>query len=95
MATEFRADTQSAREVYSYTADFTSLMDEEEIIQTATITHTPPSGDPLTIAGTTIGQKVIFDIGPLDILGDHVFLVLATMTDGHKAELKLTIPVLW
>lgn len=95
MATEILANPQSKVEQRTYFCDFTNDLPDAVTVQSAVITHTPPSGNPTTPPLEVHTPMVWVTVGPLSVLGQHKISVLATLSNTDKSEIVLRIPVLW
>lgn len=64
-----------------------------ETVSSATVTHTPPSGNALTISPTVSTPTVSFLLGPMTVTGRHYFKVQATGSGGSKPEIRYQVDV--
>lgn len=94
MATKILTRDQSKTEIRTHYADFTDDLPAGVTVSTATATHTPPSGAASTpTVGAPASNVVPVTLGPLAVTGLHTLEVLATLSDGQKSSLLLSIPV--
>lgn len=65
-----------------------------ETIESAVVTHIPPSGDPLTISATVeTSPYADLEVGPLAVPGRHFVKVQMVGSDGSKPEVVYDITV--
>jgi len=84
---------QSTTEVLPYSADFTSAVQTGETLLSVNITHTPPSGSPLTPTPSTSGLVGSVLLGPLPVTGNHKLIMQVVGSLGSKPEVHWTINV--
>jgi hypothetical protein len=80
-------------EVKPITVPVLDLQQSETVESTATITHIPPSGSPLTINYTVVAPNINFLLGPLGVIGQHYVKVQARGNAGSKPEVLFSILV--
>lgn len=64
-----------------------------ETVTDATVTHSPPSGDAITINATIETPNINMLFGPFDLAGYHFVLVQAEGSNGSKPEALYVIQV--
>ena len=67
----------SKTEVRPRTLQVQELQSGEVVTSTVNITHTPPSGDPITIAKTVSSPYIYLLLGPFAVPGTHYVKVQA------------------
>ena len=86
---------QSLAEIRQWDIDFGPDLPTGVTVDSATATHTPPSGAASTpTVGTITGDIVPVQLGPLSVVGTHVLSVLATYSNGEISEVQLSIKVI-
>lgn len=97
MATEKTATIkQSYSEKRQWDFDFNNDLPNGVTVSSATATHVPPSGDAVTPTVGTIAAGIV----PVrldtvtQVIGQHTLRCLATLSDGEKSEIILTINVI-
>ena len=68
-------------------------LQEGESVSSAVVTHTPPSGDALTITPTVETPYVNMLFGPFAVAGRHYVAVQAVGSLGSKPEVLYVIEV--
>lgn len=70
-----------------------SNLQSGETVSSATATHTPPSGDALTITPSVSSPTVTLLLGPFAVVGNHIVKVQAVGDNGSKPEVIFNIQV--
>jgi hypothetical protein len=86
-------NSQGSTEIKVYPCDFTGELLTGVTVASATATHTPPSGAATSPTVTVSSPYVYVTAGTLTALGVHYVSVLATLTNGEKAEIVMVISV--
>lgn len=82
----------SKTEVKPITVEVVDLQ-ATETVTSASVTHTPPSGNAITITPTVATPNVNLLLGPLAVAGKHFVKVQATGSLGSKPEVLYEITV--
>ena len=83
-------ETMTTTEVKPISIEVTDLM-TSETVSSANVTHTPPSGDALTITPTVSTPNVYALFGPFAVTGAHTVKVQAVGSLGSKPEVVFSI----
>lgn len=95
MATYRKVNPQSKAEIRTYYIDFANDLPTGVTVTTATATHTPPSGTPLTPTVAVVGSIVAVTLAQLSVTGVHKLSVVANLSNGDKSDYLIDIPVDW
>lgn len=95
MTTFETALQQSTLEIKRYTADFTNDLPTGGTVASGTTTHTPPSGGASTPTISVSSPYVYATLPAQAVLGLHYLDILATFSDGQKAEQRIPIEVVY
>ena len=82
----------SKTEVKPITVEVVDLQ-ATETVTSASVTHTPPSGNAITITPSVATPNVNLLLGPLAVAGKHFVKVQATGSLGSKPEVLYEITV--
>jgi hypothetical protein len=94
MSTEVQLEQSSAEERV-YPLDFEPALLEGVTLTGVDVTHVPPSGAPLVISGTVIGNIGYVPLPTGLVLGVHLFSVIGLTTNAdHSPEILLIVTVL-
>jgi hypothetical protein len=85
-------DSMTKTEVKPITVEGLDLQ-EEETVDSAVVTHTPPSGSALTITPTVEDPYVNMKFGPFAVAGWHYVKVQVVGSLGSKPEVMYVINV--
>lgn len=86
---------QSTEEEIVYPLDFSPQLLEGDSVTGSTVTHTPPSGDALTVTPTLVSGIVYVPIPAGLVLGVHKFSCVATTSNAENSpEILLIITVM-
>ena len=96
MATVIKVrNPQALTEIRIYPCDFTKDLLTGVTVNTATATHTPPSGSSTSPGVSVVSPIAYVTFGPVTVTGTHKVSVLGTCSNGEKVEILLVIPVKW
>lgn len=87
--------TQSTSEITTYTVDFTANIPTGGTVTAGTATHIPPSGAATALTASVVSPYVYVTVPALSLIGVHNVDVLATMSDGDKALVRIVISVVY
>lgn len=95
MADIFTPDKQqSTQEIRQWDIDFGADLEGGVAVNSASATHTPPTGTPTTPSVGAIQNNIVpVTLGPVLITGVHYLDVLAILSDGEKSACRLAIQV--
>ena len=86
---------QSTSEITTYTVDFTADLPTGGTVTGGTATHIPPSGAATALTASVVSPYVYVTVPALSLTGVHNVDVLATMSDGDKAMVRIVISVVY
>ena len=86
-------EVMTTTEIKPITIEVTDLM-TSETVSSASVTHTPPSGDALTITPSVSTPNVSALFGPFSVSGIHTVKVQAVGSLGSKPEVLFHIWVI-
>ncbi len=84
---------QSVSEIVTYTIDYEHDLPSGATVSSAAVTHIPPSGSASVPSVGLSSPNVSVQVGPLTTPGRHVFVILATLSNGDISEFDLIIQV--
>jgi len=93
MATYLSDGKQALGEVRTHPFDFTDDLRASVTVSSATATHVPPSGSASAITPTAASPYVYATLPAQTVAGVHILTVLATLSDGDKSEITITIVI--
>lgn len=86
-------ENQALVDVVDYITDYTAYLQEGVTVSSATVTHTPPSGNGDSITPTVASPYVTARLGAQAVLGMHLVDVLATMSNGEKRLVRYEVQI--
>lgn len=86
--------SQSSLEERVYPIDFTDALLDGVTVSSASITHTPPSGDDASITTSVVTPMVYVNVPAGLVIGTHYVSVVATTSNAALSpEVRLVIRV--